>query len=154
MHFGAAGAYGHQLGAPQLLVPPCTLHHTPCRCCCDAKRHSNTHRLPRVTVCRSAKLAVASIPAVLYREIKKYQKSTELCIRKKPFARIVREIMQDLENEPGFNMEPKRITPEALEAFQQAVESHAVTLMENTNLAAIHAKRVTIMCVLTPMHPT
>ena len=84
--------------------------------------------------------------ALLCSEIKKYQKSTDLCIRKAPFARIVREIMQGLENTPGFNGEPKRIKSEALEAFQQAVESYAVSLMENTNLAAIHAKRVTIMC--------
>ena len=54
--------------------------------------------------------------------------------------------MQALQNMPGFTGEPMRITPEALEAIQQAVESYAVTLMENTNLAAIHAKRVTIMC--------
>ena len=54
--------------------------------------------------------------------------------------------MQALENMPGFTGEPKRITPEALDALQEAVESFVVTLMENTNLAAIHAKRVTIMC--------
>ena len=94
---------------------------------------------------------MASIPAVPYSEIKKYQKSTELCIRKRPFARIVKEIMMGLENAPGFSGEPKRIKSEALEAFQQAVESYAVSLMENTNLAAIHAKRVTIMYAPCPL---
>ena len=38
-----------------------------------------------------------------------------------------------------------RYQPAALEALQQAAESFIVGLFEDTNLAAIHAKRVTIM---------
>jgi histone H3/H4 len=83
--------------------------------------------------------------ANLCREIKKYQRSTELLIRKAPFARIVREIMQDQAASAG-RPEILRIKSEALEAFQEAVEGYAVSLFENTNLAAIHANRVTIQC--------
>ncbi|WMV10324.1 hypothetical protein MTR67_004289 [Solanum verrucosum] len=68
---------------------------------------------------------------VALREIRKYQKSTELLIRKLPFQRLVREIAQD------FNS--------AVAALQEAAEAYLVGLFEDTNLCAIHAKRVTIM---------
>ena len=95
--------------------------------------------------CSAAQHSKHQMHANLCREIKKYQRSTELLIRKAPFARIVREIMQDQAALAG-RQEIPRIKSEALEAFQEAVESYAVSLFENTNLAAIHAKRVTIQC--------
>ncbi|XP_059793862.1 histone H3-like [Balaenoptera ricei] len=58
---------------------------------------------------------------VALREIRRYQKSTELLIRKLPFQRLVREIAQDFKTDLRF-------------------QSSA-----DTNLCAIHAKRVTIM---------
>jgi len=76
---------------------------------------------------------------VALREIKKYQKSTELLIRKLPFARFVRECLN-----PNSNPNPKRITGEALLILQEATEYFAVSLFEMANLSAIHAKRVSI----------
>eukprot|EP00878_Enallax_costatus_P004753 GHUV01005003.1.p2 GENE.GHUV01005003.1~~GHUV01005003.1.p2 ORF type:complete len:155 (+),score=38.40 GHUV01005003.1:295-759(+) len=72
-------------------------------------------------------------------EIRKYQKSTDLLIRKLPFARVVREIGNQVAPEPF------RWTAEALLALQEATEDFMVHLFEDCNLCAIHAKRVTIM---------
>jgi histone H3 len=68
----------------------------------------------------------------------KYQKSTELLIRKAPFQRLVREIAQDFKNDLRFQST-------AVLALQEAAEAYLVGLFEDTNLCAIHAKRVTIM---------
>ena len=76
---------------------------------------------------------------VALKEIRKYQRSTELLIRKLPFARLVREIGNELTREPF------RWTAEALWALQEAAEDVMVGLFEDCNLCAIHAKRVTIM---------
>ena len=75
---------------------------------------------------------------VALREIRKYQKSTDLLIRKLPFQRLVREITQDFKNDWRFQSH-------ALMALQEAAEAYLVALFEDTNLCAIHAKRVTIM---------
>ncbi|KAH7824465.1 histone H3 [Monocercomonoides exilis] len=75
---------------------------------------------------------------VALREIRKYQKSTELLIRKLPFQRLVREITQDFKTDLRFQSN-------ALHALQEACEAYLVGLFEDTNLCAIHAKRVTIM---------
>ena len=71
-------------------------------------------------------------------EIRRYQKSTELLIRKLPFQRVVREIAIQLKPDVRFQCA-------ALDALQEAAESYIVGLFEDTNLCAIHAKRVTIM---------
>ncbi|KXZ46674.1 hypothetical protein GPECTOR_41g638 [Gonium pectorale] len=75
---------------------------------------------------------------VALREIRKYQKSTELLIRKLPFQRLVREIAQDFKTDLRFQSQ-------AVLALQEAAEAYLVGLFEDTNLCAIHAKRVTIM---------
>ncbi len=75
---------------------------------------------------------------VALREIRRYQKSTELLIRKLPFQRLVREIAQDFKTDLRFQSA-------AVGALQEAAEAYLVGLFEDTNLAAIHAKRVTIM---------
>ncbi|CEO96708.1 Histone H2A/H2B/H3 domain-containing protein [Plasmodiophora brassicae] len=74
-------------------------------------------------------------------EIRKFQKGTGLLIRKLPFARLVREIAQ----EHFSGGEEWRWQGEALLALQEAAEAYLVHLFEDTNLCAIHAKRVTIM---------
>ncbi|KAI0062009.1 histone H3 [Artomyces pyxidatus] len=74
---------------------------------------------------------------VALREIRRYQKSTELLIRKLPFQRLVREIAQDFKTDLRFQSS-------AVLALQEASEAYLVSLFEDTNLAAIHAKRVTI----------
>ena len=75
---------------------------------------------------------------VALREIRRYQKSTELLIRKLPFQRLVREIAQDFKTDLRFQST-------AVAALQEASEAYLVGLFEDTNLCAIHAKRVTIM---------
>ena len=75
---------------------------------------------------------------VALREIRKYQKSTDLLIRKLPFQRLVREIAQQFSADLRFQST-------AILALQEASEAYLVGLFEDTNLCAIHAKRVTIM---------
>ncbi len=75
---------------------------------------------------------------VALREIRRYQKSTDLLIRKMPFQRLVREIAQEYKDDIRFQ-------GQAVLALQEAAEAFLVGLMEDTNLCAIHAKRVTIM---------
>merc|ERR1712018_790170 len=75
---------------------------------------------------------------VALREIRKYQKSTELLVRKLPFQRLVREIAQEYKSDLRFQSS-------AVLALQEAAEAYLVGLFEDTNLCAIHAKRVTIM---------
>ncbi|XP_038830880.1 histone H3.3-like [Salvelinus namaycush] len=64
--------------------------------------------------------------------------STELLIRKLPFQRLVREIDQDFKTDLRFQSS-------AVMALQEAREAYLVGLFEDTNLYAIHAKRLTIM---------
>ena len=75
---------------------------------------------------------------VALREIRRYQRSHELLIRKLLFARLVREVTQDFKTNLRFQKE-------AIAALQEASEAYLVGLFEDTNLCAIHAKRVTIM---------
>ena len=75
---------------------------------------------------------------VALREIRKFQKSTELLIRKLPFQRLVREIAQEYKSDLRFQSQ-------AVLALQEAAEAYMVGLFEDTNLCAIHANRVTIM---------
>src|SRR6202008_3842872 len=81
---------------------------------------------------------------VALREIRKYQKSTDLLMRKLPFQRLVREIAQDFKNDLRFQ-------GTAILALQEASESYLVSLFEDTNLCAIHAKRVVCyVCLRSP----
>ena len=80
---------------------------------------------------------------VALREIRKYQKSTELLMRKLPFQRLVREVANDLAAGTRFPEGP-RWQSQAVVALQEAAEAYLVHLFEDSNLEAIHAKRVTI----------
>lgn len=83
---------------------------------------------------------------VALREIRKYQKSCDLLIRKAPFQRLVRQIAQETALKfPGFSQEGIRFQSTAILALQEASEAYLSSLFEDTNLCAIHAKRVTIM---------
>ena len=75
---------------------------------------------------------------VALREIRRYQKSTDLLIRKLPFSRLVRQIAKDLRNDIRYQST-------AILVLQEASEAYLVSLFEETNLCAIHARRVTIM---------
>jgi histone H3 len=72
------------------------------------------------------------------REIRAYQKSTELIIPFLPFARLAKEIANN-------HLNGVRFQPGALDCLQEAAEQHLVTMFEKTQLCAIHARRVTIM---------
>jgi len=80
------------------------------------------------------------------REIRKYQKSTDLLIQKLPFSRVVREITQDMTTDLNSpDRADLRWQSSAILALQEATEAYLVHLFEDANLCAIHAKRVTIM---------
>ena len=76
--------------------------------------------------------------SVALREIRRFQKSTELLIRKIPFQRLVREITSEYKTD-------LRWLPSSILALQEATEAYLIGLFEDMNLAAIHGKRVTIM---------
>ena len=113
-------------------------------------RMSTGGKVPRKQL--ASKAARKSAPAIVWvmkphcycpgtvalREIRRYQKSTELLISKRPFQRLVREITQVLRTDLRFQCS-------ALIALQEASEAYLVDLFEDTNLCAIHAKRVAIM---------
>ena len=73
-------------------------------------------------------------------DIRKYQSTTELLIRKAPFAQLVREICLDV----CTNGADIRWQSNTIMAIQEASEHYLVRLFEDTNLCAIHARRVTI----------
>jgi histone H3 len=75
---------------------------------------------------------------VALREIRRYQKSTELLLRRRPFVRLASEISRVF-------MGDVRWQSLALLALQEAAEAYLTSLFEDTNLCAIHARRVTIM---------
>ena len=71
-------------------------------------------------------------------EIHKYQKSTGFLIRKLLFARWVGEIAQTPRGDLNCQVM-------ALLALQEAAEAYAINVFKDTNLCAIHAKRVTLI---------
>jgi len=74
---------------------------------------------------------------VVLREIRKYQKSTDLLIRKLPFQRLVREVVQQIS--PGLRFQSTVIL-----SLQEASEDYLVRMFEQVNLCCLHARRVTI----------
>mmetsp|Transcript_61 Transcript_61/g.90 ORF Transcript_61/g.90 Transcript_61/m.90 type:complete len:102 (-) Transcript_61:3467-3772(-) len=71
-------------------------------------------------------------------EIRKFQRSTDLLIQRLPFVRLVKEISSQYHH--AINWQSL-----ALEALQFASEDYIIGIMEDANLSAIHAKRVTIL---------
>jgi histone H3 len=67
---------------------------------------------------------------VALREIRKYQKNTELLLRKLPFQRLVREVAQDFKNDLRFQAS-------AVLALQESAEAFLVSLFEESNLCAV-----------------
>ncbi|TVY44345.1 histone H3-like centromeric protein hH3v [Lachnellula occidentalis] len=87
------------------------------------------------------------------KEIRRYQSSTELLMRKLPFSRLVGTASRGDDTIPGANGTYRFVKllsiyarqERAIQALQEASEAFLVHLFEDTNLCAIHAKRVTIM---------
>ena len=119
-----------------------------------ARRNQTGGKQPKPSNVRKAQAARKATPStggvkkphryrpgtVALREIRRYQKGTELLIRKLPFQRVIREVAQDFWTGAGS----PRFSPDAIMALQEAAEAYLVGLFEDTNLCAIHAKRVTI----------
>lgn len=78
---------------------------------------------------------------VALREIRRYQKSTELLIRKAPFQRLCREIVEDLDQKNRH----WRFQSTAILALQEACEAYIIGLLADSQLCALHARRVTVM---------
>lgn len=79
---------------------------------------------------------------VALREIRRFQKNDKLLLRKLPFQRLVRELalqFTTLADNAQFRWQGSAIL-----ALQEASESYLVSVFDDTNLCAIHAKRVTI----------
>lgn len=74
------------------------------------------------------------------REIRGYQKTTNLLIPRLPFGRLVREIAMNESGVPDLRFKSSTLT-----ALQEAAESYLVKLFEDTVLCCVHGKRVTIM---------
>jgi len=74
---------------------------------------------------------------VALREIRRYQKNTDLLLRKAPFQRLVKEIAQDYKSDV-------RMQSTAMLALKEAAEAYMVGLFHDTNECALHKKRVTI----------
>ena len=70
-------------------------------------------------------------------KIRKYQKSTELLIRKAPFKRLVHKIAINFKSD-------LQMQSTAILALQEALEAYLICLFEDTNLCAMHGKCVTI----------
>ena len=115
---------------------------------CSGSARTRARMKPRAS-CKPVTLSAHHNPSALrkhryrpgtvaLREIRKYQKSTELLIRKLPFQRLVREIAQDCKTDLRFQST-------AILALQEASEAFLIELFTDTNLCAIHAGRVTIM---------
>ena len=81
---------------------------------------------------------------VALREIRRYQKSTDLLIRREPFRKVVKEIHQDIFGGMALHLN-YRYQSLAVDALQAAAESYLVSLFEDANLCTIHAGRVTLM---------
>lgn len=74
-------------------------------------------------------------------QIRKYNKVTQLNIRKLPFQRLVREIAQKVNPSIGV-----RWTQKSLEILQSVAEDYVINLLEDAYQCTLHAKRVTLMC--------
>ncbi len=96
------------------------------------RTHMQTNRRRRTRRYRPGTVAL--------RDIRKYQKNGDLLLRKLPFERLVRELLQPLAR-PGQTL---RVQARCLESLQEAAEAYLVDLFMDANLCAIHSKRVTI----------
>jgi histone H3/H4 len=81
---------------------------------------------------------------VALREIRKYQKTTELLIQKLPFSRLVRDVLEYVTCVKNGRRSVEKIASETFLILQEASEQFLVNLFEDANLSAIHAKRKTI----------
>ena len=72
------------------------------------------------------------------KEIKRYQMSTKLLIRRLPFQRLVWQIAQEIRADLRFQST-------AIMVLQEAGKAFLIRLLEQANMCAIHMKQVTVM---------
>ena len=85
---------------------------------------------------------------VALRKIRRYQKLTECLIKRSPFQKLIREILQEYQiclQGPGTPSMQVRFQSTTITGLQEAAENFIVGLFEDVNLLAVHAKRVTVM---------
>ncbi|GIQ88678.1 histone H3/CENP-A, partial [Kipferlia bialata] len=75
---------------------------------------------------------------VALRDIRRLQSSTEMLLPRAPFVRLVKSVINKYE--PGF-----RLAGDAIDCLQEASEAYLCKLFNLSMLAAVHAKRVTLM---------
>lgn len=141
----------HHLPEPLLCWGDAGPHPPMARTKHTARKSTSATKAPRKTIARKAvrktagtsqgikKVRRSKQGTVATREIKRYQKSTELLIRKLPFSKLVRELVQ------SSNKNDVRFQGLAIQALQEAAENYLINLFVDTQLCAEHAKRVTIM---------
>lgn len=77
------------------------------------------------------------------REIRYLQQTTELLIRKAPFYRLIREILERYARDIGDGSS-YRVQSLALQALQEATEFYLVQLLEDAYRCTLHRDRVTL----------
>jgi histone H3 len=77
---------------------------------------------------------------VALREIRKFQKTSDLLIRKAPFRHLVREIVEQVSRKSDLQMQSTAVL-----ALQEAAEFFMVDVFNDTNLCASHGKGKIIM---------
>ncbi|TBU13373.1 histone H2A/H2B/H3/H4 [Hamiltosporidium tvaerminnensis] len=105
----------------------------------ETARKSTGGKAPRKQLATKAARKSSVAPGtVALKEIRRYQKSTELLIRKLPFQRFCRAITQQFKTDSRFQAS-------ALASLHEATEAFLVGIFEDANCCATHAKRVTVM---------
>lgn len=75
----------------------------------------------------------------ILKQIRQYQQSTDLLLQKRPFSRLVRDIMDDY-----IEKEQVRFNASAMMALQEVIETQMVMVCTRANMITMHAKRVTV----------
>ncbi|KAK6017301.1 core histone H2A/H2B/H3/H4, partial [Ostertagia ostertagi] len=108
----------------------------------ETKRQLRSDKDESSAVIKAKKRSRPGVKAL--KEIRHLQRTTELLIPRLSFQRVVRDIANKITAERGIK-EDYRWQSNALLALQEAAEVYLTCLFGDTNLAAIHARRVTIM---------
>eukprot|EP00744_Colponema_vietnamica_P003356 GILI01005157.1.p1 GENE.GILI01005157.1~~GILI01005157.1.p1 ORF type:complete len:157 (+),score=14.59 GILI01005157.1:45-473(+) len=100
--------------------------------------HKNTAITAKASTAPAKKAHRWRPGTVALREIRKYQASVTMLIRRAPFQRLVREVVQKTK-------ESLRMSRSAVDAIQESTEAYMVSLFADATLCTLHAKRVTLM---------
>jgi histone H3 len=128
--FHNVSSFSNQNKRVKMVARKAVLHHVPIVVSNKNKKVEDHHMMKKKKRFRPGTMAL--------REIRQYQKGSQLLIPKRRFQRLVKEV--------AFDFKPDiRFQSHALLAIQEACEAYLVSVNEDTNLIALHAGRVTIM---------